>query len=157
MYLLARLNIYNDGHLFYFIFIFFIDRFELSSHYLSYWKLFWQISYRKDTLLKGVPNSCWMSRGSNSHRWKQCSKKPCTFSTVLMGRQINGIRQINENNTDGRFCSNSPGTFREHFLWDVFHCIVRNESLDFVVGLSPNLDCMNDVFTVSFEINRLTL
>ena len=48
-------------------FIFFIiDRFELSSNYISYLKLFWQISYRKDTLLKGVPNSSWSSRGSNS-------------------------------------------------------------------------------------------
>ena len=37
-----------------------IDRFELSSHYRS-WKLFWQISCRKDILLKGVPNSCWMT------------------------------------------------------------------------------------------------
>ena len=49
---------------------FIIDRFELSSHYISYWKLFWQISYRKDTLLKGVPNSCWMSRGMNSNYLK---------------------------------------------------------------------------------------
>ena len=46
-----------------------IDRFELSSHYES-WKLFWQISYRKDTLLKGVPNSCWTLRGPNSHYLK---------------------------------------------------------------------------------------
>ena len=59
--------------------IFFIDRFELSSHYISYRKLFWQISYHKDTLLKGVPNSCWTSRGTNSHRWKWCSKKPRTL------------------------------------------------------------------------------
>ena len=28
------------------------------AHYISYWKFFWQIIYRKDTLLKGVPNSC---------------------------------------------------------------------------------------------------
>ena len=41
------------------LFFFSIDRFELSSHYISYWKLFWQISYRKDPLLKDVPNSCW--------------------------------------------------------------------------------------------------
>ena len=47
-----------------------IYRFELSSHYISYWKLFWQIGYRRDTLLKGVPNSCWTSRGSNSHHLK---------------------------------------------------------------------------------------
>ena len=39
-----------------YFFIFFIDRFELSSHYTS-WKLFWQVSFCKDTLLKGVPNS----------------------------------------------------------------------------------------------------
>ena len=50
--------------------IFIIHRFELSSNFISYWKLFWQISYRKDTLLKGVPNSCWTSRGSNSHHLK---------------------------------------------------------------------------------------
>ena len=34
------------GHVvytFYFIFLFTIARFELSSHYTSYWKLFWQI------------------------------------------------------------------------------------------------------------------
>ena len=32
-------------------FILVFDRFELSNHYyISYWKLFWQISYRKDTL-----------------------------------------------------------------------------------------------------------
>ena len=46
-------------HFFILFFIyFFIDRFELSSHHISYWKLFWQISYCKDTLLKGVPNNC---------------------------------------------------------------------------------------------------
>ena len=45
----------------------FLDIFDLSSHYISYWKLFWQISYRKDTLLKVVPNICWTSRRSNSH------------------------------------------------------------------------------------------
>ena len=35
---------------------FFIDIFELSSHYIS-WKLFWQISYGQETLLNGVQNS----------------------------------------------------------------------------------------------------
>ena len=35
-----------------------IVRFELLfEHYIS-WKFFWQISYRKDTLLKDVSNSC---------------------------------------------------------------------------------------------------
>ena len=58
---------------------FIIDRFELSSHYISYWKLFWPISYRKNTLLKGAPNSCWSSRGLNSHRWQRCSNKPRTL------------------------------------------------------------------------------
>ena len=62
-----------------------IDIFELSRHYISYWKLFWQISYRKDTLLKGVPNSCWTSRGST---WKRCGKKSLTLPTVLQGQQI---------------------------------------------------------------------
>ena len=51
----------------FFFFFFNIDRFEPSSHYISYWKLFWQTSYRKDTLLKVVPNICWTSRRSNSH------------------------------------------------------------------------------------------
>ena len=46
------------------IFFIIIDRFELSSHYIS-WKFFWQISYRKDTLLKGAPNNCWKRRESN--------------------------------------------------------------------------------------------
>ena len=59
--------------------IFIIHRFELSSNFISYWKLFWQISYRRDTMLKGVPNSCWTSRGSISHRWKQCSKETLTL------------------------------------------------------------------------------
>ena len=53
---------------------FIFDRFELSSYYISFRKLFWQISYRKDTLLKGVPSSCGTSRGSNSHRWERHSK-----------------------------------------------------------------------------------
>ena len=44
----------------FFFILYFIDRFELSGHYIS-WKLFWQISYRKDTLLKGVQNSSWTS------------------------------------------------------------------------------------------------
>ena len=33
----------------------FNGRFELSCHYIS-WKLFWKISHRNDTLLKGVTN-----------------------------------------------------------------------------------------------------
>ena len=33
------------------IYCFIIDRFELSNHYIR-WKRFWQISYRKETLLK---------------------------------------------------------------------------------------------------------
>ena len=45
---------------------FIIDRFELSIHYIR-WKLFWQISYRKDTLLKGVPNSCSKRQELNLH------------------------------------------------------------------------------------------
>ena len=41
-----------------------IVRFELSSHYKSNWQPFWHISYRKDTLLRGVPNSCWVQGGT---------------------------------------------------------------------------------------------
>ena len=63
----------------FFYLFFIIDRFELSSNYISYWKLFWQISYRKDTLLKGVPNSFRTSWGSNSYRWERCKNKPHTL------------------------------------------------------------------------------
>ena len=36
---------------------------ETLIQYSTY--LFWQISYRQDTLLKGVPNSCWRRREAN--------------------------------------------------------------------------------------------
>ena len=45
-----------------------IDRFELSSDYISL-KLFWKISYHKDTLLKGVPSRRF-STGLNSYHLK---------------------------------------------------------------------------------------
>ena len=58
-------------------FYFFIDRYELSSHYIS-WKLFWQISYRKDF----QPNNCWKRRESNSNHMKAVqSSKPTTLTT----------------------------------------------------------------------------
>lgn len=64
---------------------FFIDRFELSSHHISYWKLFVQISYRKDTLLRGVPNSCWTSRGSNSHHLKAVQQETAHVTNCAIG------------------------------------------------------------------------
>ena len=73
------------------IFYFFIDRFKLSSHYIS-WKLFWQVSYRKDTLLKGVPKTCSKRRESNSYHMKAVqSWKPSTLTTRLLAGESQPI------------------------------------------------------------------
>ena len=67
-------------------FFFNIDRLELSSHYIMYWKLFWQISYRKDSLLKSVPNSCWTSRGSNLRNSKAVRQETTQVTNCATGR-----------------------------------------------------------------------
>ena len=68
----------------FFFLIIIIDRIKLSSISII-WKLFWQISYRKDTLLKGVLNSRYRRRESNSHHLKAVkSWKPSTLSTTLI-------------------------------------------------------------------------
>ena len=105
---------YNEVHFYYFI----IDRFELWSHYISYWKHFWEISYRKDTLLKGVPNSFWMSRGSNSHRWERCGKKPYTLPTVLLGRSL----LVSDRNDKLRFIKMVAikSVMRRIFIYELF-------------------------------------
>ena len=63
-----------------------IDRFELSSHYISYWNLFWQISYRFDTLLRNVPNKQMLGIGRNrtGNDWLETmQKKPSSLSSRL--------------------------------------------------------------------------
>ena len=59
-FFLLALNIFP------YLFYSFIERLELSIHFIS-WKLFWKFSYCKDTLLKGVPNDCCRCRESNSY------------------------------------------------------------------------------------------
>ena len=78
-----------------FLSFFIIDRFELSSHYISYWKLFWKISYHKDSLLKGVPNSCWTSRRSNSHHLKAVRQETVHVTNSATGPAEWKIRDMN--------------------------------------------------------------
>ena len=102
----------------------------VTSYYISYWNFFWQISYRKDTLLNGVSASCWMSRGWNSHTWKRCGKKPRALPTVLLGRHSHYIA--------------IAGLFKNMYLFEKFSIFLKPK-------IPENLFFAHDLWTLKHD------
>ena len=91
-------------------FIFFIDRFELSSHYISYWKLFWQISLQQLIRIFCTPSK---NTKRQCYVWK---KRSLVFLVTFTEARLQDYKTLQDKNQITRPCFSRLKTANRHVL-----------------------------------------